>query len=210
MAIKHGCAPFGNAKARTIVWTFPDPTPMHREPLYSSRRDLVAKYPTYSDRKSWRLPTLYASIQKADHSKQFPTILTSGRLVEYEGGGDESRSMKWLAELQQDMFCEVNPADAGKMGIKDGSNMWVHSPEGGKVLVKALVTDRVAAGVAFMPFHFGGFWQGKDLRSKYPTGATPMCWAKPRTCAEPTATTWSRRCRKPSHPVPHRSGVRRQ
>jgi formate dehydrogenase major subunit len=174
VAIKHGCAPFGNAKARTIVWEFPDPTPLHREPLYTPRRDLVAKYPTYTDRKAWRLPTLYASIQKTDHSKQFPTILTSGRLVEYEGGGDESRSNKWLAELQQDMFCEVNPADAGKLGIKDGGNMWVYSPEGGKVLVKALVTDRVAAGVAFMPFHFGGFWQGKDLRSKYPTGNDPI------------------------------------
>ena len=41
VAIKHGCAPFGNAKARVKVWTFPDPIPLHREPLYTSRRDLV-------------------------------------------------------------------------------------------------------------------------------------------------------------------------
>jgi formate dehydrogenase major subunit len=173
VAIKHGCAPFGNAKARTVVWTFPDPVPLHREPLYTPRRDLLPKYQTYNDRKSYRLPTLFASIQKQDHSKQFPIILTSGRLVEYEGGGDESRSMKWLAELQQDMFCEINPADAGKLGVKDGGKVWVHSPEGGKVLVTAMVTQRVAAGVAFMPFHFGGHWQGKDLRSKYPKGNDP-------------------------------------
>ncbi len=173
VAIKHGCAPFGNAKARTVVWTFPDPIPIHREPLYTPRRDLVAKYPTYTDRKAWRLPTLYASIQKKDFSKQFPTILTSGRLVEYEGGGDESRSNKWLAELQQEMFAEVNPADAGKLGVKDGAKIWIHSPEGGKVLVAALVTERVAPGVVFMPFHFGGYWQGKDLRDKYPKGHDP-------------------------------------
>ncbi len=173
VAIKHGCAPFGNAKARTVVWTFPDPIPVHREPLYTNRRDLLPKYATYKDRHAYRLPTLYASIQKNDHSKQFPTILTSGRLVEYEGGGDESRSNKWLAELQQEMFCEINPADAGKLGIKDGSKVWVHSPEGGKVLVMAMVTERVAAGVAFMPFHFGGYWQGKDLRGKYPKGNDP-------------------------------------
>jgi hypothetical protein len=37
VAIKHGCAPFGNAKARTVVWTFPDPVPLHREPLYTPR-----------------------------------------------------------------------------------------------------------------------------------------------------------------------------
>ena len=42
VAIKHGCAPFGNAKARVKVWTFPDPIPLHREPLYTNRRDLVA------------------------------------------------------------------------------------------------------------------------------------------------------------------------
>jgi len=173
VAIKHGCAPFGNAKARTVVWTFPDPIPLHREPLYTNRRDLLPKYATYKDKKAYRLPTLYASIQKNDHSKEFPTILTSGRLVEYEGGGDESRSNKWLAELQQDMFCEINPADAGKLGVKDGAKIWVHSPEGGKVLVNAMVTERVAAGVVFMPFHFGGYWQGKDLRSKYPKGADP-------------------------------------
>jgi formate dehydrogenase major subunit len=174
VAIKHGCAPFGNAKARTLVWQFPDPIPLHREPLYTPRRDLLPKYQTYTDRKAWRLPTLYASIQKVDHSKQFPTILTSGRLVEYEGGGDESRSNKWLAELQQEMFCEINPNDAGKLGVKEGGKVWVHSPEGGKVLVAALVTERVAPGVAFMPFHFGGYWQGKDLRSKYPSGNDPI------------------------------------
>jgi formate dehydrogenase major subunit len=173
VAIKHGCAPFGNAKARTVVWTFPDPIPVHREPLYTNRRDLLPKYATYKDRHAYRLPTLYASIQKNDHSKQFPTILTSGRLVEYEGGGDESRSNKWLAELQQEMFAEINPADAGKLGIKDGSKVWIHSPEGGKVLVMAMVTERVAPGVAFMPFHFGGYWQGKDLRGKYPKGNDP-------------------------------------
>ncbi len=173
VAIKHGCAPFGNAKARTVVWTFPDPVPIHREPLYTSRRDLVADYPTYADKQAYRLPTLYESIQKNDHSLNFPLILTSGRLVEYEGGGDESRSNPWLAELQQDMFCEVNPREANNVGIRDGAMMWVHSPEGGKVLVKAMLTERVAPGVVFMPFHFGGHWEGKSLRNKYPPGADP-------------------------------------
>ncbi len=173
VAIKHGCAPFGNAKARVMVWTFPDPIPLHREPLYTPRRDLLPKYATYKDKRAYRLPTMYESIQKNDFSKDFPTILTSGRLVEFEGGGDESRANKWLAELQQDMFCEINPVDANNSGIRDGQNMWVYSPEGGKVLVQALVTERVAAGVVFMPFHFGGHWQGKSLRDKYPEGADP-------------------------------------
>ena len=173
VAIKHECAPFGNAKARAVVWTFPDPVPLHREPLYTPRRDLVADYPTYEDKKFYRLPTMYASIQKNDFSKDYPIILTSGRLVEYEGGGDETRSNPWLAELQQDMFVEINPRDANNLGVRDGAQVWVEGPEGGKVKVMAMVTERVGAGVAFMPFHFGGHFQGKDLRDKYPDGADP-------------------------------------
>ena len=173
VAIKHECAPFGNAKARAVVWTFPDPVPLHREPLYTPRRDLVADYPTYDDRKSYRLPTLYASIQKNDFSKEYPMILTSGRLVEYEGGGDESRSNPWLAELQQEMFVEINPFDANNLGIRNGEQVWVEGAEKSGVKVAAMVTERVGRGVAFMPFHFGGHFQGKDLRDKYPDGADP-------------------------------------
>ncbi|MEM7743182.1 MAG: formate dehydrogenase subunit alpha [Pseudomonadota bacterium] len=174
VAIAHECAPFGNAKARAVVWTFPDPVPIHREPLYAPDRELVAKYPTYDDRKAYRLPTLYASIQATDYSKDFPIILTSGRLVEYEGGGDETRSNPWLAELQQEMFVEINPRDANNLGIKDGEQVWVTGPSpAGKVKVAAMVTERVGQGVAFMPFHFGGQFQGEDLRSRYPDGADP-------------------------------------
>ena len=186
VAIKHGCAPFGNAKTRAVVWTFPDPVPVHREPLYTPRSDLVADYPTYDDTKSWRVPTLYKSIQQQDFSKDFPIILTSGRLVEFEGGGDETRSNPWLAELQQDMFVEVNAND---IGVRDREMVWVHGPEGGKVRVMAMVTERVGRGVAVMPFHFGGRFQGEDLRSKYPEGADPYVLGDPPTRRRPTATT---------------------
>ncbi|RYH03485.1 formate dehydrogenase [Salipiger sp. IMCC34102] len=174
VAIAHGCAPFGNAKARAVVWTFPDPVPIHREPLYTPRRDLVAEFPTYDDKKFWRVPTMYSSIQQEDYSEGFPIVLTSGRLVEYEGGGDETRSNKWLAELQQEMFVEVNPRDANNLGIQDGQQVWVEGPEQGRVRVSAMVTERVGPGVAFMPFHFGGVLEGEDLRSRYPEGADPI------------------------------------
>ncbi len=108
-------------------------------------------------------------------ARDFPLILTSGRLVEYEGGGEETRSNPWLAELQQDMFVEINPADAGPRGIRDGQWVWVLGTENeARVRVKALVTERVGRGVAFMPFHFGGWWQGEDRRGFYPPGTDPI------------------------------------
>ena len=92
-----------------------------------------------------------------------------------EGGGEETRSNKWLAELQQDMFVEINPADAQARGIKDGAWVWVTGAENGsKAKVKALVTERVGKGVAWMPFHFGGWFGGADLRGNYPAGADPV------------------------------------
>ena len=174
VVINHGCAPYGNAKARAIVWQFPDPVPIHREPLYTNRRDLVDQYPTYEDRRSfYRLPTRYGSVQAKDFSQEFPLIMTSGRLVEYEGGGDETRSNPWLAELQQDMFIEIHPADANNADVKHGDQVWVDGPEGGSIKVMAFVTERVERGTVFMPFHFGGHYQGEVLRDKYPEGTDP-------------------------------------
>jgi formate dehydrogenase major subunit len=187
----HGCHPFGNAKARAVVWNFPDPVPKHREPLYGIRPDLVAKYPTHDDKKTfWRLPTLYKSIQDKNvaeklHEK-FPIILTSGRLVEYEGGGEETRSNPWLAELQQDAFVELNPKAAADRGIRTGEYVIVSTPTGARIKVKALVTPRVNAETAFIPFHFSGWWQGKDLKEYYPEGAMPIV----RGEAVNTATTY--------------------
>ncbi|WP_119155668.1 formate dehydrogenase subunit alpha [Caldimonas tepidiphila] len=185
----HGCHPFGNAKARAVVWNFPDPIPKHREPIYSTRPDMVAKYPTHDDRKAfWRLPTLYKSIQEknADIGKTFPLIMTSGRLVEYEGGGEETRSNPWLAELQQDMFVELNPVAANDRGIRNGEMVWVKTPTGAKIKVKALVTERVDRETVFMPFHFSGHWQGQDMLAYYPEGAAPIV----RGEAINTATTY--------------------
>ncbi len=173
----HGCHPFGNAKARALVWNFPDGVPLHREPLYSTRADMIEKYPTHDDKKAfWRLPTLFKSVQQKnkDIGKDFPLILTSGRLVEYEGGGEETRSNPWLAELQQDMFVEINPKAANDRGIRNGEDVWVKTPTGAQLKVKAQVTERVDASTCFMPFHFSGRWMGEDMLKYYPEGAHPI------------------------------------
>ena len=175
----HGCHPFGNAKARAIVWNFPDGIPQHREPLYGTRPDLVAKYPTHDDKKAfWRLPTLFKTVQEKNVAdkmyEKFPLILTSGRLVEYEGGGEETRSNPWLAELQQESFIEINPKAAAERGIRNGDRCWVVTPTGARMNVQALVTERVGPDTTWMPFHFSGRWQGVDMLPYYPEGAHPV------------------------------------
>ncbi|HTQ76555.1 MAG TPA: molybdopterin dinucleotide binding domain-containing protein, partial [Burkholderiales bacterium] len=144
----------------------------------------------------WRLPTLFKSAQQAavkeEMQKKFPLILTSGRLVEYEGGGDETRSNPYLAELQQENFVEINPVTANQRNIKNGDFVWVSTPgKNGngsfvKIKVKAQVTERVGADTCFIPFHFAGWWQGQDMLPYYPDGAAPIV----RGEAVNTATTY--------------------
>jgi formate dehydrogenase major subunit len=197
VAMKHGCSPFGNAKARAVVWNFPDGIPQHREPLFSPRPDLVEKYPTHDDVKNlWRLPVLFKSVQqqalKDGVAKRFPLVLTSGRLVEYDGGGEETRSNAWLAELQQDNFVEINPKTAADRGIRNGEYVWVSTPAKNpdgkhvRLKVKAKVTEGVGPDTCFIPFHFSGWWQGQDMLAYYPEGAYPIV----RGEAVNTATTY--------------------
>ncbi|MDX1731664.1 MAG: formate dehydrogenase subunit alpha, partial [Aurantimonas coralicida] len=179
VCMDHGVMHYGNGKARVVAWNLPDPVPVHREPIYTSRPDLVEKYPTRPDERQFRIPNIGYSVQQAAIERNvagnFPILLTSGRLVEYEGGGEETRSNRWLAELQQEMFVEINPADATARGVEDGQYVWVYGTENdAKTRVKALVTERVAPGVAFMPFHFSGHYQGEDWREHYPAGTDPI------------------------------------
>ena len=191
VTMKHGVHFWGNAKARAVVWNFPDGIPQHREPLYSPRPDLVAKYPTHDDKKVfWRLPTLYKSVQEANVkdkiAEKFPLILTSGRLVEYEGGGEETRSNPWLAELQQEASSRSTRSTRTTAASATANTCGSRRATGAQLKVKAQVTDRVGKGTTFIPFHFSGWWMGKDMLEFYPEGAAPII----RGEAVNTATTY--------------------
>jgi hypothetical protein len=124
-----------------------DPPRADLHAAHRSRREVSgAAGPAPASACPTRRTVQKAARREEGRRSEFPIILTSGRLVEYEGGGEETRSNKWLAELQQDMFVEINPADAAARGIRDGQWVWVPAPRttAGK-RVKALVTERVGA-----------------------------------------------------------------
>ena len=173
--MEKGIAPYGNARARAKVWTFPDQIPMHREPLHSPRADLVKQYPNYADKGNhYRVDTKYVSKQnEKDWSKEFPINLVTGRLVNMNGAGMENRASKYLAALTPEMFCDINPELAGRHGIRDGAMMWIHAPEGTKIKVKAKYSHSVSEDRIFLPFHFAGVFQGEDMSHKYPQGTKP-------------------------------------
>ncbi len=179
-AIAKGLAPYGNGRARMKAWNLKDdPVPKHREPIHTTRPDLIAKWPTYDDVKDhYRVPTLFKSLQKADWAKEYPVLLNTGRQVEFEGGGASERNCWWLVELQPEMYAEIHPGLALDHGIKHGEWMWVESPEDldgkpSRVKVKAKVTKRVPPNMIYLPFHWGGSFEGESLADKFPEGHVP-------------------------------------
>ena len=174
--MQKGIAPYGNARARAIVWTFVDQIPKHREPIHSQRQDLAQKYPSFEDKaKQYRVDTKFESLQQSkDFSKEFPINLTTGRLVNFSGAGMETRASKYLSRITPEMFADIHPELAAKHGIKNWDYVWVHSPEGTKIKVRARIVPSVKPNMIFLPFHWAGYMQGVDMTGNFPEGTRPF------------------------------------
>ena len=174
--MQKGIAPYGNARARAIVWTFVDQIPQHREPIHSQRQDLVQKYPSFEDKPNhYRVYTKYKSLQQSkDFSKEFPINLVTARLVNFSGAGMETRASKYLSRITPEMFADIHPELAAKHGIKNWDFVWVHSPEGTKIKVRARIVPSVKPNMIFLPFHWAGYMQGVDMTGNFPEGTRPF------------------------------------
>ena len=174
--LEKNIAPYGNARARTIVWTFADQIPQHREPIHSPRPDLAKKYPSFKDKaKQYRVDTKFESLQQSkDFSKEFPINLITARLVNFSGAGMETRASKYLSRITPEMFADIHPELAVKHGIKNWDFVWVHSPEGTKIKVRARIVPSVKPDMIFLPFHWAGYMQGVDMTGNFPEGTLPF------------------------------------
>ncbi len=85
--------------------------------------------------------------------KEFPFILTTGRLMFQYHTGTMSRRVPSLEKEASKGVVELNPQDAQKLGIEQGERVVVKSRRG-EINIDVLVTDRVAPGVVFIAFHF--------------------------------------------------------
>jgi len=84
---------------------------------------------------------------------EYPFILSTGRVLQHFHTGTMTRKGKGLNQLYPELLAEMNPADAEKLGVEDGDFITIASRRG-DIKVKAWLTDRPAAGVVFVPFHF--------------------------------------------------------
>lgn len=85
--------------------------------------------------------------------REYPFLLTTGRIMFHYHTGTMSRKTRLLAEEVQTGYIEINSADASELNINDGDIVTVSSRRG-QLNVRALMTDRIRRKVVFMPFHF--------------------------------------------------------
>jgi len=80
---------------------------------------------------------------------RYPIVCTTYRVSEHWQGGQMTRNMPWLIEMQPEPFCEMSEELAAAKGIKNGDRVIVESARG-QVNVVAVVTKR------FKPYRMNG------------------------------------------------------
>ncbi len=83
----------------------------------------------------------------------YPLLLTTGRLYFHYHTGTMCRRTEVLEREEPECLLEINPADAGRLGIRDRAMARVSSRRG-SIDVRAVVTGRTPEGTVFIPFHF--------------------------------------------------------
>ena len=95
---------------------------------------------------------------------RWPDVASTFRLTEHHTAGPMSRNLPWLAELQPEMFAEIDPVLAAEAGIEDGGWMVIESPRA-EIEARAKVTNRVrplrigdrTLHQVCLPWHFGTY-----------------------------------------------------
>ncbi|MCF8104435.1 MAG: formate dehydrogenase subunit alpha [Desulfohalobiaceae bacterium] len=86
-------------------------------------------------------------------SRDFPLILTTGRVGPHYHTGTMTRRGIALTRLYPEALAEINIRDAARLGVEDGDMVRIESIQG-SIQAKARVSERTDAGVIFVPFHF--------------------------------------------------------
>jgi ferredoxin-nitrate reductase len=87
-------------------------------------------------------------------SEKYPFLLNTGRVVYHWHTRTKTGKVSFLNDRVPHAYCEINPEDAERFGIKLGDLVSVSS-ELGKWEGRAMVVETVRPGSLFIPFHYG-------------------------------------------------------
>ncbi len=83
---------------------------------------------------------------------EYPFILTTGRVLEHWHGGTMTRHSQ-LNALYPEALAQIHPVDAEMLGILDQQPVRLVTRRG-EIVLRAEVSEKISAGVVFIPFHF--------------------------------------------------------
>jgi assimilatory nitrate reductase catalytic subunit len=86
--------------------------------------------------------------------REYPFILNTGRTVEHWHTGTKTRAVAILAGMSPRAWLEMNPRDAQRLNLKPHDHVSVISKRSRVDRVELRVTEIIAPGQVFMPFHF--------------------------------------------------------
>jgi formate dehydrogenase major subunit len=116
------------------------PMPTHYEPIESPVDNLL--YPEIGANPAgirWKRPE---NPFNPTGDPRYPCVATTFRLTEHHTAGAMSRALPWLAELQPEMFAEIDQELAADRGIEDGGWMTIVT-ERAEIEARAKVTARM-------------------------------------------------------------------
>ena len=87
-------------------------------------------------------------------SSEFPFVLNTGRTVEHWHTRTKTGVISILQQLSPRAWLEMNPSDASRLHLKPHDRVDVVSARGRVSRVELRVTEIIAAGQVFLPFHF--------------------------------------------------------
>ena len=87
-------------------------------------------------------------------NERYPFLLNTGRTVEHWHTRTKTGRVEILEKLAPEAWVEVNPADAGRLGVRSGDRVRLVSRRGAVDEITVRVTSVVREGEVFVPFHY--------------------------------------------------------
>ncbi|MEI5906301.1 formate dehydrogenase subunit alpha [Bacillus spongiae] len=117
--------------------------------------------PRLFEDKKFNFPDGKARILAFEHkgpnekvSKEYPLILSTGRVVYHYLSGNQTRRIEALRNFCPDPYVEMHPSLAMKYNISNGEMVQISSPRG-SIKVVAKITKIIREDMIFVPYHWG-------------------------------------------------------
>jgi assimilatory nitrate reductase catalytic subunit len=128
------------------------PLPEGGQPSKTTRLYSDGKFQT-EDGKAKLLPIEWEPFPEQPN-REFPFILNTGRTVEHWHTRTKTGQVPILERMSPNAWLEMNPRDATRLSLRPHDHVDVISHRGRVHGVELRVTEIVAPGQVFMPFHF--------------------------------------------------------